>query len=61
MTVCLCKCGKGFPNRRELILHIGIHNVRWPRSSPDDQHGDVKTMTTKTTPKTRKKRKGWYA
>lgn len=56
--VCLCKCGQGFRNRRELILHIGLLNIGWPRSRPDDQHGDAKVVF-KTTQPTRKKRSGW--
>jgi hypothetical protein len=57
--VCLCKCGKDFRSRRELILHIAIHNVSWPRSRPDDQHGDIKAEVS-AQPKTRKKRSGYY-
>ncbi len=56
--VCLCKCGKDFPNRRELILHIGMHNISWPSSRTDDAHADAK-IVFKTTQPSRKKRKGW--
>lgn len=34
-----CLCGEKFPTYRLRCEHIAIQNPRWPRTSPDDQHG----------------------
>lgn len=36
----ICKCGETFRKRRHLIEHVALQNLRWPRSSPEDQHSD---------------------
>ena len=36
-----CKCGKLLLSRKYLREHIGICNPRWPRISPDDEHGEI--------------------
>lgn len=38
-----CKCGAEYTNRRHLLEHIGICNPKWPRSTPEDEHGEVKS------------------
>lgn len=35
-----CKCGEKFKTRRHPIEHVGLQNPHWPRTSPNDAHGD---------------------
>lgn len=41
MALFYCNCGDKFPNRKELAVHKGLLNIRWPRSDPSDEHWEV--------------------
>lgn len=35
----VCHCGRVFTCVRLFNEHRALHNVRWPRSDPSDEHG----------------------
>jgi hypothetical protein len=41
MPVFHCNCGDKFTKARDLRVHIGLLNPRWPRKSPDDSHWEI--------------------